>query len=125
MTANKVNEHLWSASAASHTGKYRKINEDALFLLSQQNLWLVADGMGGHAAGSLSSQAIVDQFESYEETRFIGHNARNILARLAQTNYDLSEYAHSHDLGIIGSTVAVLSIHNRHGLAVWAGDSRI
>ncbi len=125
MIANKLNQHLWAASAATHIGKLRKLNEDAFCLLSQQNFWLVADGMGGHAAGALSSQTIVDQFQNYVATRFIGQNATNILARLSKTNIDLTEYAHDNNLGIIGSTVAALSIHNCYGLAVWAGDSRI
>lgn len=125
MKRRDVKPHFWSASAATDVGKLRKLNEDSLFLNSEQNLWLVADGMGGHAAGALSSQAIVRQFEDYKATTFIGHNATNILKRLEQTNRELTEYSRSNNLGIIGSTVALLSIHNSHALAVWAGDSRI
>ena len=43
------------------TGLARAENEDCHASLPQQQVWLVADGMGGHDNGRFASQAIVDR----------------------------------------------------------------
>ena len=50
--------------AVTDIGNSRSNNEDAFFVSADSNLWVVADGMGGHAAGEVASaltvQAIVE-----------------------------------------------------------------
>jgi len=46
-------------------GKKRKGNEDALFLDDALGLYLVADGMGGHRAGEIASQLVVQTISEY------------------------------------------------------------
>ncbi len=46
--------------AKTHPGKVRPYNEDALLEMSEAGLWVVADGMGGHSAGDIASQMLVD-----------------------------------------------------------------
>jgi PPM family protein phosphatase len=41
-------------------GKRRQTNEDAYMCDDELGLWIVADGMGGHAAGEVASQEAVD-----------------------------------------------------------------
>ena len=43
----------------SHVGCVRRLNEDRYFADPQSGVWVVADGMGGHDAGDLASEAIV------------------------------------------------------------------
>jgi len=44
----------------THTGKVRASNEDALWVDKPSGLFLVADGMGGHACGEVASHLAVD-----------------------------------------------------------------
>jgi protein phosphatase len=46
----------WSAFGASDVGRRRSGNEDAFRVQESHGLLLVADGMGGHAAGEIASE---------------------------------------------------------------------
>ena len=43
-------------AGSTHVGMKRSHNEDNFFLLAEENLYIVADGMGGHASGEVASQ---------------------------------------------------------------------
>jgi protein phosphatase len=54
-----------SFQAVTDVGRKRKGNEDALFLNPEQRLFVVADGMGGHAAGEVASKIAVDSINEF------------------------------------------------------------
>lgn len=54
-----------TAAALSHTGLRRAENEDAYCASSDLGLYLVADGMGGHAAGEVASHLAVEVIEAF------------------------------------------------------------
>lgn len=53
------------SQAVSDVGRKRKGNEDSLFVNDEQRLYVVADGMGGHAAGEVASRIAVDAINEF------------------------------------------------------------
>src|SRR5438067_996652 len=49
----------------THVGKQRQHNEDAYLVADEAKLYLVADGMGGHAAGEIASRIAVDAISEF------------------------------------------------------------
>ncbi|MGW8282181.1 MAG: Stp1/IreP family PP2C-type Ser/Thr phosphatase, partial [Gemmatimonadota bacterium] len=45
----------WTCAAVSDVGRVRSTNEDSVFCSAESGVFVVADGMGGHAAGEVAS----------------------------------------------------------------------
>jgi PPM family protein phosphatase len=54
-----------TAFGLTDTGQGRSSNEDAYGLFEDLHLYIVADGMGGHAAGEVASRMAVDAVQDY------------------------------------------------------------
>lgn len=122
---NEVLQFTWNSVALSDVGSVRSENEDAYLLLPDQGLWLVADGMGGHAFGELASQKIVESILSISSAVRLAQLTYDVQERLQFVNRWLLTEASERKLGIIGSTVAVLLTLGRYCVCIWAGDSRV
>jgi serine/threonine protein phosphatase PrpC len=114
----------YHAIAASSAGAVRQHNEDAFLLRSADGLWVLSDGMGGHARGDLASRHIVDALSAGCLPAPVTVPAAQ--ARLAGAHADLVAMAAA--LGgkaIIGGTVVAALIHDGALTCLWAGDSRL
>lgn len=111
-------------NAKTHVGRVRKVNEDSILVLPDQQIWAVSDGMGGHEGGDYASRMVVDciallppGMEPADKMQMVRNALQNahdtILAESAQRG------------SIIGATVVVLFLANGHFGALWAGDSRL
>ncbi len=116
----------WDSHAITNVGRVRKHNEDSVLDRSDIGLWVVADGMGGHAKGDVASQMIIDSMKKLHENSSLPHFLDDIEDRITEVNSKLINIARkSAEKVTIGSTVAMLHLHDKYGIQIWAGDSRI
>jgi len=115
----------WNSSHYTDVGLVRKVNEDSLLEHGEQQLWAVADGMGGHQAGDYASQHVVNELKNYRQHAKLGTRMRRLQHTMTQCNQHLFNKAASEKSGIIGCTVAALSLHGNQLVCSWSGDSRI
>ncbi|WP_018693241.1 PP2C family protein-serine/threonine phosphatase [Algicola sagamiensis] len=116
----------FTSYAQSHRGIVRKLNEDACIELPEYNLWVVADGMGGHEAGDVASQMVIDTIKSSMDA--LGHQqpqCEDVLKAIHKANHLLFSYSRLHlDGKTAGSTVVALFIDQDKYYFMWVGDSR-
>jgi len=116
----------WTAHAITNVGKVRKHNEDSMLDRSEIGLWVVADGMGGHAKGDVASQMIVESLKKIHEGISLPRFIDDIEDRIIEVNKKLVDKARESVKRVtIGSTVVILLAYNRHCVCIWAGDSRL
>jgi len=117
---------VWSSACETHPGKVRKVNEDACLNLPELGLWAVADGMGGHEAGDVASQLIVEQLRNIREPSDIHGFIAEVKVCLTEANRQLREMASQryHDR-TIGSTIVAMAAFGNQCAFIWVGDSRI
>ncbi len=112
-------------SATTHVGHKRKINEDSILALPDQQIWTVSDGMGGHAGGDFASQTVVDSIAMIDP----GLDPAALLSALRgaiRSAHDvIVRESEQRGSGTIGATVVTFVAANGHFAAFWAGDSRL
>lgn len=125
--------------AATDVGRKRSHNEDNFLIDKNLNLFIVADGMGGHASGEVASAIAVHTI------RDVVYRERDLLSRYHEFDAaaqmelcTLLEYAvHTASARIyhkaqqepekrgMGTTVVALLIIGARGFIAYVGDSRI
>ena len=116
----------WHSYGITNVGKIREYNEDSLLQRSEAGMWAVADGMGGHHAGDVASQMIVNTLDKVHEGQPLDRFIDDIENRLILVNEKLIKKADESYIPItIGSTVAIMVAHSRFCVYLWAGDSRL
>jgi len=115
-----------SYASVTHPGNVRKVNEDSI-LQSSQNLWAVADGMGGYAAGDVASRLVIESLTKVDGSALGSVDLIEYIEEtLQQVNQKLA-FEMTVGIGneIMGSTVVVAACHDHQCTCLWAGDSRL
>jgi serine/threonine protein phosphatase PrpC len=123
---------------ATDVGQKRQVNEDSFLCDDELGLWVVADGMGGHAAGEVASREAVDTIHgmvkrdkprldlsnSSEEALRIG--ARLLEGAVQAATYLVYGMAEldSNKAGM-GTTISAMMSLGSHAVTAQVGDSRI
>lgn len=132
-----MNMHL-DAAGRTDVGCVRKHNEDNFLVDSDLGLFVVADGLGGHAAGEVASQIVVDRVrafisETIEKDRtwpleydvnmnFDGNRLK--VALLLSDQAIVDDIRTNPERETMGSTVVAALVHDRHVTLAHVGDSR-
>ena len=128
----------------THVGMQRNHNEDCFFAqtnslrvdtvngvtLNSKGLYIVCDGMGGHASGEVASQMAVktlkDFFAQHWQKELPDHKTLERAVFTAnQAIYDTNQANATSGLGRMGTTLVMLLIHNLTAAVVHVGDSRL
>ncbi|MGM0576329.1 MAG: Stp1/IreP family PP2C-type Ser/Thr phosphatase [Myxococcota bacterium] len=126
-------------AGATHVGMKRDHNEDNLMLAPEMNLFVVADGMGGHASGEVASRIAVDTLKQFfEETeaddditwpykmdRGLSYDENRLVAAIKLANRNIFETALD-DVRLkgMGTTFVGFLVTEEHALVAHVGDSR-
>jgi serine/threonine protein phosphatase PrpC len=126
--------------ALTDLGRKRTSNEDAFFMDDQLGLYVVADGMGGHAAGEVASREAVDTLYGMVK-RGIG-SLRELIDPVAETDARAAcrlmeaavQAATYHVFSIaeidraksgMGTTISALLVLGDYAITAQVGDSRV
>jgi protein phosphatase len=125
----------WRGVGLTDIGRVRPTNQDAFAALNPLSLWVVADGMGGHAGGAVASRIAVETTREYIQAnsdslrRDRTDHSRMLLQRAiaVSNNAILQEALTDPMLSGMGTTILILHITaGRDAVATVAhvGDSR-
>jgi protein phosphatase len=113
--------------AQSDQGKVRSTNEDSYRVNLKNALFLVADGMGGHAAGEVASSIAASTMEEMVEERSRTEVGPEELLQLAAQDANARIYEAQRlkpELAGMGSTLTVLFFRGNRYYIAHVGDSR-
>jgi protein phosphatase len=133
----RVPDFKVTAHGATDVGLRREVNEDSFLMLPRNGIWIVADGMGGHAGGQVASaltvetvgRALLRRLAEAEKTARRNGGRVNVpllvdSAVREACNGVFDEAQRQPQLTGMGSTVTVMMVYG--GLAYFGhvGDSR-
>jgi protein phosphatase len=128
----------------SDVGRQRDHNEDYFSILTEvqkletpngralqvKGLYILCDGMGGHAGGEIASGLAVDTLRKYFETHWTDQLPTEEIIREAiylanKTIYDLNQQYARSGSGRMGTTLVLVLIQDTHVAIAHVGDSRL
>lgn len=127
-----------TSSGVSDVGRVRQRNEDAFLSDDELQLYVVCDGMGGHAAGDVASRAAADAAVDYvrknwspqssippRTIREIATAARTCVAAVHHADARLRELSKSSEFAGLGTTITLLLVVADNAIVAHVGDSRL
>ncbi len=125
--------------ALTDVGLVRELNEDNVRVVRKENLAVVCDGMGGHAAGEIASQLAVDTIGDVMEDPQKGgeipgswqldegfhDSGRTLVHAIRLANRRIyNKSARNADMRGMGTTVVAARVEPEHIIICHVGDSR-
>ena len=124
-TDNAPASFRFTCYGLTHTGLVRDHNEDSYACVPEQDLWLVADGMGGHASGDFASRMLAEQSKKFVRQQRLDQSILLLEETfLGAHRLILEETASRPGQATIGSTLVSLFAWKNLAFVMWAGDSR-
>jgi serine/threonine protein phosphatase PrpC len=126
------------AAGLTDTGRVRDHNEDHVLLAPDLGLFVVADGMGGHASGQVASAAVAASMRNFFEATAgdqlapsapeyegLSPSALRLVEAIRKANRDVHEISSQHrEHRGMGSTVVAVHVQGRTATLAHVGDSR-
>lgn len=125
-------------------GQQRKHNEDYFSIrtrirkidgpmgrkLDAQGLYVLCDGMGGHAGGEVASALAVETLEAYFEEHWTGglpseQELREAIYAANQAIYNLNQQNFRSGSGRMGTTLVMILVQGTEAAIAHVGDSRL
>jgi protein phosphatase len=132
-------------AAYTHVGRQRDHNEDYFGVNSQvhklelprdstvtaQGLYILCDGMGGHAGGEVASELAVKTIRKYFQETWVDtelprkESIRHAVYLANQAIYELNQKEARSGIGRMGTTLVMLLLQNNQAAIAHVGDSRL
>jgi len=126
------------AAGLTDSGRVRDHNEDHVLLAPDLGLFVVADGMGGHASGQVASAAVAASMRNFFEATVgeqlepsapgyegLSPSAQRLVQAIRKANRDVHEISSEHrEHRGMGSTVVAVHVQGRTATLAHVGDSR-
>ncbi len=128
------------SAGITDVGRKRKGNEDYLLLDDALNLYVVADGMGGHMAGEVASRLAVETIENYmkrfqdncdaeemeDHDTTLSKDANRLLSSIHLANRGVHQVSDNQEAYRgMGSTISAIYFTQKTLVAANVGDSPI
>ena len=128
------------SAGLSDIGRKRRSNQDYFLLDDQHRLYLLADGMGGHQAGEVASQLVVDSIHQFYMSNpstsasagnaphdpSLSSEANRLREAIGYANLQVYQAAATHkQYQGMGSTLAAVQFSGNMFIAANVGDSPI
>ncbi|APC40970.1 Stp1/IreP family PP2C-type Ser/Thr phosphatase [Clostridium estertheticum] len=111
----------------SDVGNVRKINEDSVGYLesSEYDIYIVADGMGGHNAGEVASDIAIKVIMEYIKNNHKGTELKKVLSEaIKSANKEIYDMASQNDsLKGMGTTITICIRKQNEMVVANVGDS--
>lgn len=112
-------------------GKLRKVNQDYVYINNEpigslDNLYIVADGVGGHKAGEVASEVAIDSFEQFIYETEDDEVLDLLVSALAYANEQVFNLAKTNkQYENMGTTLLATTIKNNKIFIAHVGDCRL
>lgn len=124
-----------TAKGLSDKGRVRQTNQDSYYLNHDKKIFIVADGMGGHAGGEIASQLCIKEILQYlDQHHFFEKKPIEDDFNLTHSLIDSINYASSKiyeyalekpNLKGMGTTATLLYLYDNKAYCAHVGDSRL